>query len=176
VSRRPTAAAAASLLLGVALAGCGAGQQAQVYAQRSTADGTNAQVGALSVRNLLIRAPKTGRILPRGGEAQAEVTVVNNSNRPDLLTMASSPDAASVALMHGAKPVQSMPVPSLGLVGAGYTIALHGLTRDLHPGEYVQLTLAFADNGHTDLLVPVQSPTDMSSQSIKAPVRSQPAA
>ena len=172
MSRRPTVAAV-GLLVGVALSGCGAGQQAQVYQQRTAADSTSAQVGDLAVRNVVVLAPTKDRLLARGTDAQVELFVANGGDKPDMLTMASSPDATSTVLLQGAKSVPSVPIPALGLGGPGYTISLHGLTRDLYPVDYVKLTLAFANNGHADLLVPVQSPVDVSSESTDSPARGQ---
>lgn len=174
--RRPATLAATGLLATAALSGCGAGQQAQVYQPRTAAAGTSAQVGDLAVRNVFVQAPTSDRLLPRGGDAQVEVYVANESSEPDMLTTAASADATSATLLQGARPVQSMPVPALGVGGPGYTIVLHGLTRNLRPVDYVQLTLSFAVNGHTDLLVPVQSPVDVTSESTDSPARAEPPA
>ena len=57
--------------------------------------------------------------------------------------------------------VPSLPVPPLGVGGLGSTIELHGPRRELHPGDYVTLTLQFVVNGHADVQVTVQSPTDV---------------
>jgi len=99
--------------------------------------------------------------LPQGGDAQITGEFVNNSDKPDTLTSVSSADAASVVLLHGRTVVPSLPVPPLGVGGLGSTLELHGLRRELHPGDYVTLTLQFAVNGHAYVQVTVQSPTDV---------------
>jgi len=153
---------AVGVLTVAALSGCGAGQRAAVYQVRTSEDGTNAQLGQVLAANLLVRAPTTGRTLPQGGDAQITGEFVNNSDKPDTLTSVSSADAAAVVLLlHGRTVVPSLAVPPLGVGGLGSTIELHGLRRELHPGDYVSLTLQFAVNGHADVQVTVQSPTDV---------------
>ena len=152
---------AVGVLTVAALSGCGAGQRAAVYQVRTSEDGPNAHLGQVLAANLLVRAPTTGRTLPQGGDAQITGEFVNNSDKPDTLTSVSSADAASVVLLPGRTVVPSLAVPPLGVGGLGSTIELHGLRRELHPGDYVTLTLQFVVNGHADVQVTVQSPTDV---------------
>ncbi len=151
---------AVGVLTVAALSGCGAGQRAAVYQVRTSEDGTNAQLGQVLAANLLVRAPPPGGPCLRAATLRSPGEFVNNSDKPDTLTSVSSADAASV-LLHGRTVVPSLAVPPLGVGGLGSTIELHGLRRELHPGDYVSLTLQFAVNGHADVQVTVQSPTDV---------------
>ncbi len=145
----PVAGLAAALLL----AGCGAGQSAQTYHEKATADATNVNVGAIAVRNLAVTAPDSGTVLTRGSDAPVTVTLVNSGTDPDTLVSVTSPAAASVAVVG---PSCGSTVPARGTTGSSCSLLLQGLTRDLGTGTYVALTLTFAQNGSKELLVPVQ--------------------
>lgn len=69
---------------GVALAGCGAGQQAQTAEQRPTVDGTNAQAGDMALRNIAIEYPDGGRY-EQGSDARLRMVLVNEGMQPDAL-------------------------------------------------------------------------------------------
>ena len=154
--RRPLTATVALLATAV-LAGCGSGQNAETYKPRTAADATNTSVGTLALRNLAIQAPSTGGELPAGGEAILTGSFVNEGDLPDQLVSATTEVAATVALREGAAVVTSIDVPALGVSSSTASLVLRGLTRPLAVGSYVKVTLAFAQNGRKDVLVPVQS-------------------
>lgn len=145
----PAGVLAAALLL----AGCGAGQSAQTYREKATGDSTNVNVGEISVRNLAVRAPQDGRVLPQGSSARVSVTLINSSTDPDTLASATSPAASSVKV---AGPSTELTVPAQGTTGSTYSLVLQDLTRDLPTGTFISLTMNFAKNGSREMLVPVQ--------------------
>lgn len=146
-------APAVGLATALLLAGCGAGQGAQTYQEKATADATNENVGAIAVRNLAVSAPDSGTVLRQGSDAPVTVTLVNGGTDPDTLVSVTSPAAAGVEIVG---PGSSLTVPARGTTGSSYSLLLQGLTRDLDTGTYVSLTLTFAQNGRKELLVPVQ--------------------
>ena len=156
-ARRPRALAAgavpavAAVLL---LTGCGAGQRAQVYQERTVADATNDSVGTIAVRNLAVEAPEQGLVLRQGTDAPMIVTLVNEGAEDDVLLSATTPAAASVRVVG---PTSSVPVPRLQTSSGAYSLVLTGLTRDLPAGTYIQLTMNFQRNGTKTMLVPVQT-------------------
>lgn len=157
MNRRPLLASAAALAATVALVGCGSGQSAQTYKQRTAADSTNTQLGSLALRNLAITAPPGDALLATGGDAVVRGTFVNEGDQADMLVGATSDAATTVALKAGDAAVPSVAVPPNGLSAGDASIVLQGLTRPLRPGDYVTVTLHFARNGRSDVLVPVQA-------------------
>jgi len=96
-----------------------------------------------------------------GGHGQGQVangavymTIANRGAEADALVSATS-DTARIVELHEVKteggvmamrPIPRMPLPaggSLELKPGGYHVMLLGLTRDLHAGDTVKLTLTF---------------------------------
>ena len=65
--------------------------------------------------------------------------------------------APTVELRQAGAVVGDIPVPALGLSSTEASLVLRGLTRTLRPGDYVTVTLAFAENGRKDVSVPVRN-------------------
>lgn len=149
----PVGALAAALLLGA----CGTGQQAQTYREKAAGDTTNVNVGPIAVRNLAVKAPQTGQVLPQGTSARVSVTLANSSTEPDTLVSVTTPAAASVEVVG---PSATLTVPADGTTGESYSLLLQGLTRDLPTGTWIDMTLNFAQNGSKQVLVPVQVTPD----------------
>lgn len=145
----PAVGVAAALLLG----GCGIGQKAQTYQERTVGDATNTAVGSIAVRNIAVLGPRSGVTLTKGSDAQLVFTMVNDGPQDDVLLSASTPAATSVVISG---PTPRLQLPRLTDADPRYTMTLNGLTRDLQTGEYVDLTLEFQRNGTRSLLVPVQ--------------------
>ncbi len=142
------------LAVAALVAGCGVGQQVQTYQPKAAADSTNVSVGSIAVRNLAIAAPRVGTVLPEGTDARVLITLINQGGGDDALTQVTSPAAVSV-VVEG--PDMQLPVPRLSSSGAGHSLLLRGLTRDLQTGTYVEMTLFFARNGSKTVKVPVQT-------------------
>ena len=140
----------------VAVTGCGAGQDPEVYRERATVDAALASVGQLELRNVRIEPPA------RGGdeltdEATASLAVVNTGSRADELVSVSTPAATTVDLLtaDGAD-LDTVTVPPRGALGnTDLRVALRTLTAPLRPGQTVEMTFVFRDNGRRTLLVPV---------------------
>lgn len=145
----PVAGLAAALLV----AGCGTGQKAQTYQERTVADATNDAVGSIAVRNLAVEGPAQGTVLRKGSDAPLSVTMVNQGGDDDRLVQASTPAASSVDVQG---PSSTFTLPRLQAADQRYSLVLRGLTRDLPTGTYISLTLTFQRNGTKTMLVPVE--------------------
>lgn len=106
---------------------CAAGQQAQTADQKPTLDGTEASVGDLKLRGLVIEAPKSATSYAAGSNVPVKLVLVNTGQRSDTLTSitssaiagwgsyASAADAAAVqaaASSSAAPPPASPSTPS----------------------------------------------------------------
>ena len=145
-----TAAGLAALLL---LAGCGSGQRAQTYQERTVAEASNGAVGSIAVRNVAVSAPTTGTTYPVGSSAPVTLTLVNEGAEDDVLMSATTPAASSVRVTG---PSPQLTVPRLGTADPAYSLVLTGLTRELATSQYIELALSFQRNGSATMLVPVR--------------------
>ncbi len=99
------------------------------------------------------RAP-SGHGQGQAGNGAVYMTVTNRGGEADALVSATS-DAARIVELHEVKheggvmamrPIPRMPLPAGGtleLKPGGYHVMLLGLTRDLHAGDTVKVTLTF---------------------------------
>ena len=158
VTARPLASRSAALLLAgvlpLALAGCGAGRDAQTYQERSQADATNTAVGTLAIRGLAVLPSEDGRTLEEGEDAEAVLVVTNNDDEPDTLLEVTTDGAESVEVLVEDSPA-SLEVPALGSTENTARLRLVSLTQDLTEGEYVTMTFRFEKNGTIEVPVPV---------------------
>jgi periplasmic copper chaperone A len=155
--KRPLLAALAAAGL---LAGCGTGLEAKTYTETGRTDGATADVGGrtgLAVRHLHVEGPALGSTFDLGGSVEVAGAFVNNSTKADSLLGATSDAAGSIVLLVDDRPVTSVPVPALGSSGTNWRIELVGLTRALHAGQFVTVTLSFARAGRVTLQVPVHA-------------------
>jgi len=104
---------------------CAAGQHAATADENNTVDGTNATVGTVDLRGIVVEPP-TGSMIayPSGSDMALKIVIVNNANQPDNLTSISSPafsdwgafasaaDADEVVAAHAAALSPSAPGPS----------------------------------------------------------------
>lgn len=107
--RRSRAAAAALAVLAIGaggLSGCAAGRDAQTAYQKPTLDGTEAQVGYISMNAMTIQAP-TAKFYPKGSSAAMRVVLVNSGNTADTLTSISSPGFAGWGVFGSAAQAQA---------------------------------------------------------------------
>jgi copper(I)-binding protein len=145
----------ALVLSAAAVSACGTGLEAQTYKATGRQDGTNAVAQSLAVRNLHVVGPAFGST----HKDQAVVTgfIANPSDTPDAVVSASTDVATGVELREADKPVPSIPVPARGASTSTWSILLTGLTRQLHAGEYVSLTLTFEKAERITVQVPVRA-------------------
>jgi copper(I)-binding protein len=152
------------LLSSALLSGCGVGLQAQTYKETGRNDGSSVDLESVLVRNLHIEPPTSGNTLAAGGDAVLTGTLASRDKATDTLTSVTSPAAASVTLAAGAAPAVprfgggpvGLDVPAGGAL-TDWTATLTGLAQPLRAGEYVTVTLTFANAGQTTLRVPVHS-------------------
>jgi len=156
VSRHPhrlvTALAVSAAV--VSLSACGAGLDAQTYQERNNAGSTDTAVGSLAVRNVFIEAPSRGDVYEEGDDATGTITVTNVSPEPDRLVEVTTDAAEEVTVLVDGEEGE-VEVPPLGSTGSLVTLELRGLTREIRTGEFVTMTLRFAENGTSEILVPV---------------------
>jgi copper(I)-binding protein len=151
VARRRAASCVLALAT-AALAGCGANLDPQTYAERNNADSSNAAVGQIALRNVLVRAPRGDAVHEAGGNARVTATLTNSGAEEDRLVEATTSAAETVVVRSG-EDGDSVVVPRGG--STTVTLELQGLTRDLRPAEYIEVTFRFAQNGEQSVLVPV---------------------
>lgn len=152
---------ATSLLTGslvLAVTACGAGRDPETYRARPTVDAALASIGELELRNVTIVPPADGEAeIGVGKDAVTTLSIINLGERPDRLVQVSSPAATSVELLDSEGTVAtSVDVGKLAALGPeDFSLTLRGLTAGLRPGQSVELTFTFANNGRKTLLVPV---------------------
>jgi periplasmic copper chaperone A len=147
----------AALALGLALTGCGAGFEAQTYQQRVFADGTNADAGEISIRNISVQPGDDDGRLDAGDDATVTFTLANVGEDDDRLVEAESPAAREVKIIDVTRlrAVDEVEVPARGSSGTQFGLALSGLSEAVGPGGFVEITLRFERNGGVTLQVPV---------------------
>ena len=160
-SRRPRPSAARSAapvllagLLTATLSACGASMDAQTYQERTQAGATNSAIGTLAVRNVYVLPPEGDRVHEPGDDAVVVLTVTNSDDEDDTLVEASTPAADSVEILADGRPGE-LDVPALGTTLDRGRLRLIGLQDELREGEYITLTLRFAENGTLEIPVPV---------------------
>lgn len=150
----------ASGLLAVATAmsvsACGASLDAQTYQERNNAESSNTGVGQLAIRDVAVEPPRSYEGYEIGDDAPVKITVTNAGPEDDRLVEVTSSAAGEVVVLAGDEE-GDLVVPGRGSTGSFVTLELRGLTRTLRPGEYVDLSLRFADNGTVDLVAPVMT-------------------
>lgn len=152
MSRRTTLAAA--VLAPLLVAGCGSGQDAQTYQERTLGDATNSSVGALALRNIAVLPPPTEGVWEEGSDVPVSVAVINAGSEPDRLVEVTSDVTDDVQVLQTGVFVDALEVPPLG-PAEGYSLLLRDVTRDLVPGRLVTVTFRFEANGEVEVLVPV---------------------
>ena len=143
----------------LSVSACGASLDAQTYQERTNAEAENAAVGTLAIRGVYVEAPASDEGYEVGDDATVKITVSNAGAESDRLLEVTSSAAREVAVIAGDEE-GDLVVPPLGSTGDFVTFELRGLTRALRPGEYVDLSLRFADNGTAELLAPVMTTGD----------------
>jgi copper(I)-binding protein len=115
-------------------------------------------------------APMQMGEMPAGVNSAAFMTLSNPGAQPDRLLSAAGDLSASVEIHETTmendvmrmRPVEGgIEIPAGGQVElkpGGYHIMLMGLTRDLKPGETVQLTLTFERAGEVEVTAQVRQP------------------
>jgi copper(I)-binding protein len=144
--------AAAALI--PAIAGCEAGSNAPTQQWHQPTAGASAVVSkTMRINNMFVLGPVPGFVLPRGASAGV-FFALNNSGAPDRLISITAPGSAS-AIQVPAGGVSIGRNQSLLLTGPAPRVLLRNLTRSLHGGQWVKLSMDFQSAGHVWLRVPV---------------------
>ncbi|QSB15060.1 hypothetical protein JQS43_01370 [Natronosporangium hydrolyticum] len=169
--------AATSGLLGLALVGCGATQNAATAQDRPSVPGVNVSDEGVSARNVIIEFAPEGYAV--GENAPVRMALINETMEPVQLTSVSSPaaqevtvrDAVTVTLPRPdpedpaiADPAPTDPAAASQEVALGpegfidVTFELTGLTEELGLAAVVPLTLTFDNGAELSLMAPVAPP------------------
>ncbi|HEX2143751.1 MAG TPA: hypothetical protein VHG10_04490 [Glycomyces sp.] len=89
--------AAALAAMGLALTGCGAGNNAQTTETEAAISGVNVDAGTLALRDLQVDFGEEG-FYPEGGQAPLRVWIGNEGDEPVFLEAVTSPMAETVTL------------------------------------------------------------------------------
>ena len=168
----------------LALAGCGAGQMAQTASQAAAVDGTNADLGALALRDVLIPYPEDRNgTYPAGSDVPVQLTIINQTTNADTLVYLSTPAARRVLLEGTTTILAGMSVSGVTDHGGPATpivapvtpldldelrVVLVDTVRPVRPGLNIELTFVFQNAGPVTLSVPMGPP----SESERAPLDS----
>lgn len=144
-----------ALALPLALSACGSDRTAQTYQPRTPQDSVNASVGDLQIRNARVLPPPDGEAWPLGSDALVSLAVANDGGAPDRLTGGTSDVAAAVVLRQAGQVATAVSFPPRALAGLDVVLVLKGITRELRAGDYVGVSLSFAQSGTSDLRLPV---------------------
>jgi copper(I)-binding protein len=158
---------------GLALAGCGAGQQAATSEQVSATYGAGGQAGDIGVRNAQFvydRPVPGGVVYAPGTSAPLRVSIVNTGALPDRLVAVESPVATVISVtgptaLPGGQvltagyedPLASVPTPGTQQIEIAFT----GLTTPLRAGLTYPVTFVFERAGDLLVEVPIAYPDDV---------------
>lgn len=145
---------AAGALLGVVLAGCGAGQDAATSLDRPSVPGVNASLDGIAVRNANVPAGGEGEGYGIGETAPVVFSLINETDAVIRLVSATSTLADSVDPAGG----DTVEVPASGL--RAVTLEATGLAEALDGTGSLPLELTFAGGAVLSLDVPVAPPAE----------------
>jgi periplasmic copper chaperone A len=160
--------AAGAVVGALALAGCGAGQQAQTSQQVAAVGGASGTAGQVAIRNAEIAYPGTladGPAHEAGGNAVVEMTIVNGAATADRIqSITSTVGPVQVIGDAALEPQLAVVSGNLGDPAAlpgtkKITVEITGLTQDILSGRTYPLTFRFQNGGTTTVDVPVATST-----------------
>lgn len=163
----------------LATSACAAGQNAQTAYEQNTQNGTNADIGPIHIRGMVIDAPTLS--YKKGDSATVKVVLVNTSqDKADLLDQISSPALttwgtfnttaeadAVLAANKGQRGKAALPSPgrqvlipaggraSFGTPDSKGALVFLNFTRTVYPGTTIPVTMHFARAGTITVAVPV---------------------
>ena len=158
---------AAAVLVGGALTGCGAGQVSQTTMQEPAVNGTSANLGAIALRNVHLRAEQTTDYVQPGAEVELLFQASNNSPDTDdkLVSITSEIGEVSLTgdtalpasgvLIVGAPDGQTTPLESVETVEAAE--AKVELSQPITNGLTYDFTFNFEKAGETTVAVPISA-------------------
>jgi copper(I)-binding protein len=165
--------AACGLAAAVALSGCGAGQVSQMATQEPAVNGTSANVGPISLRNVHLRAAQASDYVQPGRDAELLFVAVNGSPdvndklvaiTSDIGTVSLSGDSTTPAngvLVVGKPDGQPQPLANAGRADSAERTdsaeARIALTKPITNGLTYMFTFDFEKAGETTVAVPVSA-------------------
>lgn len=159
--------AACGLAAAVALSGCGAGQVSQMATQEPAVNGTSANVGSVSVRNIHLRAAQTTDYVQPGRDIELIFTAVNNSPDVNDKLVSISSEIGSVSLtgdtslpangvlVVGTPDGQPQALENAGLADAAQ--AKVALSKPITNGLTYNFTFDFQRAGKATITVPISA-------------------
>ena len=159
--------AACGLAAAVALSGCSAGQVSQTATQEPAVNGTSATVGAVSLRNIHLRAAQSTDYVQPGRDAELLFVAVNGSPdvndklvsiTSDVGTVSLSGDTtlpANGVLVVGEPDGQIAPLESAEKADA--VDAKIALSKPITNGLTYSFTFDFEKAGETTVAVPISA-------------------
>jgi hypothetical protein len=159
--------AACGLAAAVALSGCGAGQISQTATQEPAVNGTSANIGNISLRNIHLRAVQSTDYVQPGSEVELIFVAANNSPDEDDKLVSITSDVGTVALTGDA----SVPASGVLVVGVpdGQTTPLESveaaeaaeanvnLSKPITNGITYNFTFDFERSGEGTVPVPISA-------------------
>ncbi|CRZ19146.1 hypothetical protein [Mycolicibacterium neworleansense] len=163
---RASAGLAACGLTAAVLTGCSAGQVSQTATQEPAVNGVNAQAGAISLRNVHLRAPQQKDYVEPGSEAELLFVAANGSTEAPNKLVSIKTTVGDVALTGD----QTIPAGGVLIVGepdgqlkplekteaADAVTAKVTLTKPVTNGLLYDFTFKF-ENGETTVAVPISA-------------------
>lgn len=147
----------AAALLTASLTGCQTGSNANTSQQYDPTNGRNVNVPADATWGDPYLALRGAQVVSDAGSTGAVVTVVNQTGAPDTLTSVSI--GGKDAPLSGG-PLQVVPGTPVSLgAGGNATATVDGL--DVKPGDWVELTLVFAESGSATVDVLAVTPQQL---------------
>jgi hypothetical protein len=159
--------AACGMVAAVALTGCGAGQISQTATQEPAVNGTSANIGDISLRNIHLRGAQSSDYIQPGREVELIFVAANNSPdendklesiTSDFGTVTLTGDAtlpASGVLVVGAPDGQTTPLESVETAEA--VEATVTLTKPITNGITYNFTFEFERAGEGTVAVPISA-------------------
>ncbi len=136
------------------IAGCEAGTNAPTQEWHQPTAGASAVVSdTMRINNMFVLGPVPGLRIPAGASAGVFFALFNSGAADRLIKIAAPGSATSIQVPLGG--IQVGRDQSLLLTGPQPRVLLRNLTRTLHGGQWVSMTLDFQSAGPVTLRVPV---------------------
>ncbi len=158
---------AAAVLVGGALSGCGAGQVSQTATQEPAVNGTSANIGEVTLRNIHVQVTQTSDFVQPGTDVELMFQASNQSRESDDKLLSISSEVGPVTLtgdttvpaggvlIVGAPDGQITPLESVEAAEAAE--ASVALTKPITNGLTYEFTFTFEKAGEGVVRVPLSA-------------------
>jgi copper(I)-binding protein len=142
-------------LLIPAIAGCEAGFNAPTLQFHPAGTGTYTVFDGIRISEMFVLGAPVGSSVPSGSSASMFLSLFNGGTNNDQLVSVSAPGSATSVKLSGG--TVSLPAGSLvNLTGPKPSAVLSKLTKPLHGGANIAVTLDFQHAGPVTVQVPVE--------------------